>query len=445
MPTGTLEVIVVEGRHLKDRDLVGENDTYVEIYLDKKYKQRITTISNSNNTVWNQCFTFNLQKGDDTIHFDIYDADVIGRDSIGNCIDDECLQETNVFDSLWFTITNDGLKSITKYSEYIIKNVMKEQLKSQSILFRALSEYHRENVFLSLKESKIVDNGNSYKLTLDDVTEHGWLTDVQSIKDDVTPRSHNMLLEKLHSFHKKAESSQQEESKPIQGAQRTEFVRPELTSTKNNNTNENDEPKSDQSDDSDDEASISSDIRKQIPILNDSQIKVQMATARIRKTKQLVEGSQPLARSKQIPREEKNSVPQAVATSENSIFITGLPKTMSEDLLFRTLRDEFSTVGKIEIDKTTKNPSIYLFKEKDKPSELNGRGKITFQKEESAKKAIEIYNGKRIKSLNNSQIYVKNFQAKTPKVLPPTPEPKPPISLMQIPQASGKHLEKKTV
>ncbi|CAF1106089.1 unnamed protein product [Rotaria sordida] len=319
MPTGTLEVIVVEGRHLKDRDLVGENDTYVEIYLDKKYKQRITTISNSNNTVWNQCFTFNLQKGDDTIHFDIYDADVIGRDSIGNC---------------------------------------------------------------------------------------------------------------------KAESSQQEESKPTQGAQRIEFVRPELTSTKNNNTNENDEPKSDQSDDSDDEASISSDIRKQIPILNDSQIKVQMATARIRKTKQLVEGSQPLARSKQIPREEKNPVPQAVATSENSIFITGLPKTMSEDLLFRTLRDAFSTVGKIEIDKTTKNPSIYLFKEKDKPSELSGRGKITFQKEESAKKAIEIYNGKRIKSLNNSQIYVKNFQAKTPKVLPPTPEPKPPISLMQIPQAS---------
>ncbi|CAF3855208.1 unnamed protein product [Rotaria sordida] len=136
MPTGTLEVIVVEGRHLKDRDLVGENDTYVEIYLDKKYKQRITTISNSNNTVWNQCFTFNLQKGDDTIHFDIYDADVIGRDSIGN-----------------------------------------------------------------------------------------W---------------------------------------------------------------------------------------KQIPILNDSQIKVQMATARIRKTKQLVEGSQPLARSKQIPREGSRYLQQKI-------------------------------------------------------------------------------------------------------------------------------------
>ncbi|CAF0946188.1 unnamed protein product [Adineta ricciae] len=84
MPTGTLEVIIVEGRHLKDRDLIGQNDAYVEIYLDKKYKQRTTTISNSNNPVWNERFTFNIHKGDDTIHFDVYDADLVGRDSIGN-------------------------------------------------------------------------------------------------------------------------------------------------------------------------------------------------------------------------------------------------------------------------------------------------------------------------------------------------------------------------
>ncbi|CAF1103758.1 unnamed protein product [Rotaria sp. Silwood1] len=84
MPIGTLEVIIVEGRHLKDRDIVGQNDAYVEIYLDKKYKQRTTTISNSNNPRWNERFTFNLQKGDDTIHFDVYDADVVGRDSIGS-------------------------------------------------------------------------------------------------------------------------------------------------------------------------------------------------------------------------------------------------------------------------------------------------------------------------------------------------------------------------
>jgi Ca2+-dependent lipid-binding protein len=84
MPAGTLEVIIVEGRHLKDRDAVGQNDAYVEVYLDKKYKQRTTTISNSNNPVWNERFILNLQKGDDTIHFDVYDADVVSRDSIGN-------------------------------------------------------------------------------------------------------------------------------------------------------------------------------------------------------------------------------------------------------------------------------------------------------------------------------------------------------------------------
>lgn len=82
MPIGTLEVIIVEGRNFKDRDLIGDNDPYVEIYLDKKYKQRTTTISNSNNPVWNERFVFNIQKDDDTIHFNVYDADVVGRDSI---------------------------------------------------------------------------------------------------------------------------------------------------------------------------------------------------------------------------------------------------------------------------------------------------------------------------------------------------------------------------
>ena len=84
MPAGTLHVNIVEGRNLKDRDMVGQNDAYVEIYVDKKYKQRTTAIANSNNPVWNENFTFNLQKGDDDIHFSVYDDDVVGRDSIGN-------------------------------------------------------------------------------------------------------------------------------------------------------------------------------------------------------------------------------------------------------------------------------------------------------------------------------------------------------------------------
>ncbi|CAF2434040.1 unnamed protein product [Rotaria sp. Silwood2] len=84
MPTGTLEVFIAEGRHLKDRDIIGKNDAYVEVYLEKKYKQRTKIIKNTNDPVWNERFTFNIHKGDDTIHFDVYDDDLIGRDSVGS-------------------------------------------------------------------------------------------------------------------------------------------------------------------------------------------------------------------------------------------------------------------------------------------------------------------------------------------------------------------------
>ncbi len=85
MSKGVLEVTIVEGRSLKNCDIIGENDAYVEVYMDKKYKQRTVTIKNSNNPVWNEQLRFNIHKGDDTIHFNVYDADLIGRDTIGKC------------------------------------------------------------------------------------------------------------------------------------------------------------------------------------------------------------------------------------------------------------------------------------------------------------------------------------------------------------------------
>jgi Ca2+-dependent lipid-binding protein len=84
MSIGTLEVTIVEGRNLKNRDIIGENDAYVELCLEKKYKQRTIIIKNSNNPVWNERFTFNVHKGDDTIYFHVYDDDLIGRDSVGS-------------------------------------------------------------------------------------------------------------------------------------------------------------------------------------------------------------------------------------------------------------------------------------------------------------------------------------------------------------------------
>lgn len=84
MPTGMLEVVIAEGRRLKDKDTVGQSDPFVEIYTHKKYKQRTTTKSNTSDPVWNERFTLNITPQDDTIYFDVYDADVGDKDAIGN-------------------------------------------------------------------------------------------------------------------------------------------------------------------------------------------------------------------------------------------------------------------------------------------------------------------------------------------------------------------------
>jgi Ca2+-dependent lipid-binding protein len=52
-----LEVTVVAGRNLKDKDTFGQDDAYVELYMDKDYKQRTTTVKDTNSPTWNQTFT----------------------------------------------------------------------------------------------------------------------------------------------------------------------------------------------------------------------------------------------------------------------------------------------------------------------------------------------------------------------------------------------------
>jgi len=52
-----LQVTLVAGRHLKQKDTFSENDPYVEIYLDDKHlKQKSKTIQNSNNPTWHESF-----------------------------------------------------------------------------------------------------------------------------------------------------------------------------------------------------------------------------------------------------------------------------------------------------------------------------------------------------------------------------------------------------
>ncbi|CAF4451974.1 unnamed protein product, partial [Adineta steineri] len=81
---GTLQVTIVEGRNLKDKDIVGKDDAYIELYVDKDYKQRTTTAKDTNTPAWNETFTFPLRKHQDELHLHVYDVDTVGRDSIGS-------------------------------------------------------------------------------------------------------------------------------------------------------------------------------------------------------------------------------------------------------------------------------------------------------------------------------------------------------------------------
>ncbi|CAF1216345.1 unnamed protein product [Adineta steineri] len=82
---GQLEVIIVEGRNLKQKDTFSENDAYVKVYLDdKSQKQKSKTIQNSNNPKWNQSFVFNHLTGQDTLYIDIYDKDSVKDEKIGS-------------------------------------------------------------------------------------------------------------------------------------------------------------------------------------------------------------------------------------------------------------------------------------------------------------------------------------------------------------------------
>ncbi|CAF3522232.1 unnamed protein product, partial [Rotaria sp. Silwood1] len=80
-------------------------------------------------------------------------------------IDDKFFDETNAFNDLWCTITNNGLKSIENFSDN----------KKQSVLLQALREYYRPKLFELLEISEIQDEDNLYESALNNVAKYGWL------------------------------------------------------------------------------------------------------------------------------------------------------------------------------------------------------------------------------------------------------------------------------
>lgn len=111
-----LRVNIVAGRELKNRDPIGLSDPTVEIYLHlSNNRKRTKNIAESINPVWNEEFTFNLQSGDDIIHFDVYDEDgpLNEHDLIGSAqVELETIFDKKKFDE-WIKIHETSNGTVT--------------------------------------------------------------------------------------------------------------------------------------------------------------------------------------------------------------------------------------------------------------------------------------------------------------------------------------------
>ncbi|UJR17840.1 hypothetical protein I4U23_004739 [Adineta vaga] len=117
-------------------------------------------------------------------------------------IDDECLlQNTTIFDDLWSTVTNEGLKSIGKYSNYMKEEVLNEEVdKHRSTLYRALCEYYRPRLVAVLKEHHIDEEEIDHDVALDRIAENGVKKGIDLIQQEIVTRKQKQVLsENLHS------------------------------------------------------------------------------------------------------------------------------------------------------------------------------------------------------------------------------------------------------
>ncbi|CAF4719583.1 unnamed protein product, partial [Rotaria sp. Silwood2] len=177
---------------------INENDGKLMKALKKYFEQEWKIKYGSSN----QWFVLFLKEYKDAVNYDfvLKRAAEYGNKYLKDCpilsivlqllfegIDDKFFNEANVFNDLWCAITNNGLKSITNFSDN----------KKRLVLLQALREYYRPKLFELLDKSKIIDRDNLYELTLDNVTEYGWFHGLQAVEKKIIKKYFKILLENI--------------------------------------------------------------------------------------------------------------------------------------------------------------------------------------------------------------------------------------------------------
>ncbi|KAF9107376.1 hypothetical protein BGX29_006584 [Mortierella sp. GBA35] len=90
---GNLYVKLNSASNLRDKDMFGKSDLFVEMWLKKKYKHRSKDVKSNLNPVYNQTFCFYVRPGQSTLYVRAVDKDTFSNDKIG----DAKIPQANVF------------------------------------------------------------------------------------------------------------------------------------------------------------------------------------------------------------------------------------------------------------------------------------------------------------------------------------------------------------
>ncbi|CAF1012695.1 unnamed protein product, partial [Didymodactylos carnosus] len=87
MTNRQIQISITEARNLHNRRYGRvPNDTHIEVYIDRHYKQRTTTVSTAEYPTWNEIILLNLPDVEHhhCLHVHAYDKDIVGKQSVGS-------------------------------------------------------------------------------------------------------------------------------------------------------------------------------------------------------------------------------------------------------------------------------------------------------------------------------------------------------------------------
>ncbi|KAG0291087.1 hypothetical protein BGZ98_003145 [Dissophora globulifera] len=112
---GKLYVRLNYATNIRDKNTFGKSDPYIEMWLDKNYKQSSKVVSGTVNPIYNESFLFNVRPGQDKLYLRVRDKDTVSDDTVGEAT----IPLDNVFNTgsegpqdyklpKWFGLRSDG-------------------------------------------------------------------------------------------------------------------------------------------------------------------------------------------------------------------------------------------------------------------------------------------------------------------------------------------------